>query len=116
MVTAKLLDKFQPPKIIFLPSDLDLDDAPQGFQWKGCGFLMAGNGSASTVRVIKSAVASGSSDMNESISFERADEFAGGNAPRQFQTLTKTAENLVDAMRASGGISFPSSASSSTIM
>ena len=35
MVTAKLLDKFQSPKIIFLPSDLDLDDAPQGFQWKG---------------------------------------------------------------------------------
>ena len=77
MVTAKLLDKFQSSKIIFLPSGLDLDDAPQGFQWKGCGFLMAGNGSASTVRVIKSAVASGSSDMNESISFERADEFAG---------------------------------------
>ena len=51
MVTAKLLDKFQSPKIIFLPSGLDLDDAPQGFQWKGCGFLMAGNGSASTVRV-----------------------------------------------------------------
>ncbi len=51
MVTAKLLDKFQSSKIIFLPSGLDLDDAPQGFQWKGCGFLMAGNGSASTVRV-----------------------------------------------------------------
>ena len=38
---------------------------------------MAGNGNAATVKVMKSAVASGSSDMNESISFERADEFAG---------------------------------------
>ena len=77
---------------------------------------MAGNGSASTVKVVKSAVASGSSDMNESISFERADEFACGNAPRQFQTLTKTAEDSVDVMSASGGISLPSSESSSTIM
>ena len=31
MVTAKLLDKFQSPKIIFLPSDLDLDDVPRVF-------------------------------------------------------------------------------------
>ena len=77
---------------------------------------MVGNGSTSSVRVIKSAVASSSSDMNKSIGFERVDEFASRNAPRQFQALTKTAEDSVDAMRASGGISFPSSASSSTIM
>ena len=45
--------------------------------------------------------------MNESIGFECADEFAGGNAPRQFQTLTTTAEESVDAMSASGGDVFP---------
>ena len=77
---------------------------------------MAGNGNASSVKVMKPAVASGRSDMNEPIGFERADEFAGGNALRQFQTLTETAEDRVDAMSASGGISFPSSESSSTIM
>ena len=77
---------------------------------------MVGNGNASSVRVIKSAVASFSSDMNKSIGFERVDEFASRNAPRQFQALTKTAEDSVDAMRASGGISFPSSAISVTIM
>ncbi len=77
---------------------------------------MVGNGSASSVRMIKSVVASSSSDMDESIGFERVDEFASRNAFRQFQALTKTAEDSVDAMRASGGISFPSSASSSTTM
>lgn len=77
---------------------------------------MAGNGNAATVEVMKSAVAAGSSNMNESIGFERADKFAGGNALRQFQTLTETAEDRVDSMSASGGISFPSSESSSTIM
>ena len=46
---------------------------------------MAGNGSASTVRMIKSAVAAGRSDMNESIGFERADEFAGGNTRGSFK-------------------------------
>ena len=35
MVTAKLLDKFQSSKIIFLPSGLDLDDAPAGFSMEG---------------------------------------------------------------------------------
>ena len=77
---------------------------------------MVGHRSAATIRVMKSAVASSRSDMNESIGFECADEFAGGNAPRQFQTLTTTAEESVDAMSAAGGMSFPSSASSSTIM
>ena len=38
---------------------------------------MAGNGNAATIKVMKSTVASGSSDMNESIGFERADECAG---------------------------------------
>ena len=77
---------------------------------------MAGHGGASTVRVMKSLVAASRSDMNESIGFERADEFAGGHPPRQFQTLTTTADDWVDAMSASGGMSFPSLASSSTIM
>ena len=113
---AKLLNKFQSSKIVLFPSGLEHDNAPQGFHGKGCGFLMVGNGSVSSVRVIKSTVASSSSDMNESIGFERVDEFTSRNAPRQFQALTKTAEDSVDAMRASGGISFPSSASSSTIM
>ena len=75
---------------------------------------MVGNGSASSVRMIKSVMASSSPDMNEPIGFERVDEFASRNASRQFHALTKTAEDSVDAMRASGGISFPSSASSPT--
>ena len=113
---AKLLDKLQPSKVAFVPSRLKHDNAPKGFQRKGCGFLMAGNGNAASVKVMKPAVAAGRSDVNEPIGFERTDEFAGGNALRQFQTLTKTAEDSVDVMRASGGISFPSSESSSTIM
>ena len=111
-----LLNKFQSSKIVLFPSGLERDNAPQGFHGKGCRFLMVGNGSASSVRMSKSVVASASSDMNKSIGFERADEFASRNASRQFQALTKTAEDSVDAMRASGGISFPSSASSSTTM
>ena len=77
---------------------------------------MVGNRSAPPVRVIKSTVASSSSDMNESIGLECVNKFTSRNTLRQFQALTKTAEDSVDAMRASGGISFPSSASSSTIM
>ena len=113
---AKLLNKFQSSKIVLFPLGLEHDNTPQGFHGKGCGFLMIGNRSAASVRVIKSAVASSSSDMNESIGFECVDECASRNTPRQFQALTKTAEDSVDAMSASGGISFPSSASSSTIM
>ena len=77
---------------------------------------MVGNRSAPSVRVIESTVASSSSDMNESIGFECMNECASGNTFRQFQALTKTAADSVDAMRAPGGISFPSLASSSTIM
>ena len=77
---------------------------------------MVGNRSAPSVRVVESTVASSGSDMNESIGFECVDKFASGNTLRQFQALTKTAADSVDAMRASGGISFPSMASSSTIM
>ena len=77
---------------------------------------MVGNRSTPSVRVVESAVASSSSDMNESVGFECMDEFASGNTLRQFQVLTKTAADSVDAMSASGGISFPSLASSSTII
>ena len=77
---------------------------------------MVGNRSAPSVRVIESTVASSSSDMNESIGFECMNEGTSGNTLRQFQALTKTAADSVDAMRASGGISFLSLASSSTIM
>ena len=55
-------------------------------------------------------------DVREAVGFESGDDVAGGNPSRDVQTVTSTAGDSVEAMSASGGISFPSSASSSAIM
>ena len=44
-------------------------------------------------------MASSSPDMNESIGFERVDEFASRNASRQFQALTKLKQRKIRWMR-----------------
>ena len=58
-----LFNKFQSSKIVLFPSGLEHDNASQGFHGEGCGFLMVGNRSAASVRVIESTMASSSSDM-----------------------------------------------------
>src|SRR5438874_1872945 len=65
------------------------------------------------VRCIEISASFGS-DVYESVFFEGLRERAGGDAARDFQTVTITAGGSVSTMIASFGICFPSSTISST--
>ena len=111
-----LFYELKPSKIVFGPADLKNDDAAKRTYRNRVGFLVAGNCGGATIGMLESAMASGCAYMNESLRFKCADDVAGGNPFRDVQTVTITAGNSVDAMRAAGGISLPSPESSSTIM
>ena len=113
---VELFYELESAKVVLGPAGLKKDNAAKRANRNRLGFLVAGNGGSATVKVLEPPVASGRADMDEPIRFQCTDDVAGGNPFRDVQTVTRTAADSVDAIRAAGGISLPSPTNSSTIM
>src|SRR3989442_11620800 len=109
--TRWLFDQFESPKIVFGPVGC-VEHAGKRLDDEGIRCVMVGDGDGAVVLVFVAAVASFSAGEIESISFERFDEFAGGDSARD-QTVTSTAGDSTSRIAALGGIGFPSSRISS---